>query len=60
MAEKISDKRKRSFYFPKSMIDEIEKEALRQDRSLSYIMQTAWKEAREIVMKYPTHPLCDE
>lgn len=60
MSNKLSDKRKQSFYFPQDMIVEIEREAIRQDRSISYIMQAAWKEARKSIMSYPSHPLCDD
>jgi uncharacterized small protein (TIGR04563 family) len=45
-----SDKRKQSLYFPK----EIQEEAARQDRSLSWIVQKAWKIARREIMKYPS------
>jgi uncharacterized small protein (TIGR04563 family) len=41
-----SDKRKQSLYFPEEMLKEIAAEATRQDRSLSWIMQQAWKGAR--------------
>lgn len=52
-----SDKRKQSFYFPQLMLEEIQNESIRQDRSLSYIIQCAWKEARKIIMSYPSTPL---
>lgn len=52
-----SDKRKQSFYFPQLMLDEIQKESIRQDRSLSYIIQCAWREARKTIMSYPDTPL---
>ena len=41
-----SDKRKQSLYFPEDMLKEIQSEAARQDRSLSWIVQKAWKIAR--------------
>jgi uncharacterized small protein (TIGR04563 family) len=41
-----SDKRKQSLYFPEEMLREIGAEATRQDRSLSWIVQKAWKAAR--------------
>jgi len=40
------DKRKQSLYFPEEMLREINAEAERQDRSLSWIVQRAWKIAR--------------
>ena len=49
-----SDKRKQSLYFPEEMLKEIQQEAARQDRSLSWIVQKAWKIARKEVMKYPS------
>ncbi len=55
--KQTSDKRKQSFYFPQKMLEEIQKEAIRQDRSLSYIIQCAWKESRKTIMSYPDTPL---
>ncbi len=48
-----SDKRKQSLYFPEEMLIEISREANRQDRSLSWIVQKAWKIARDEISKYP-------
>lgn len=47
-----SDKRKQSLYFPEEMLKEIQEEATRQDRSLSWIVQKAWKTARKDILKY--------
>jgi uncharacterized small protein (TIGR04563 family) len=49
-----SDKRKQSLYFPEEMLREITDEAARQDRSLSWIVQKAWKIARAEIKKYPS------
>ncbi len=49
-----SDKRKQSLYFPEDMLKEIQAEAARQDRSLSWIVQKAWKIARVEIRKYPS------
>ena len=49
-----SDKRKQSLYFPEDMLKEIQSEAARQDRSLSWIVQKAWKIARIEIKKYPS------
>lgn len=49
-----SDKRKQSLYFPEEMLLEIKAEAQRQDRSLSWIVQKAWKLARTDIAKYPS------
>ncbi len=49
-----SDKRKQSLYFPETMLNEIQHEANRQDRSLSWIVQKAWQIARTEIAKYPS------
>ena len=49
-----SDKRKQSLYFPEDMLQEITSEAARQDRSLSWIVQKAWKIARNEIRSYPS------
>ena len=47
------DKCKQSFYFPGQMLEEIRTEATRQDRSLSWVVQKAWKIARGELRNYP-------
>ena len=37
-----------------ALLDEIRKEAARQDRSLSWIVQKAWKIARRELTKFPS------
>ncbi len=54
MASEKTDKRKQSLYFPESMLDEIKVEAERLNRSLSWIVQRAWKVARQDVKKLPS------
>lgn len=49
-----SDKRKQSLYFPEIMLQEIKDEAARLDRSLSWIVQRAWKLARSEIRKIPS------
>jgi len=49
-----TDKRKQSLYFPESMLTEIKEEAARLDRSLSWIVQRAWKIARPELRKLPS------
>ena len=49
-----SDKRKQSLYFPEDMLKEIQDEATRQDRSLSWIVHKACKIARKEIIKYPS------
>lgn len=51
---KGSDKRKQSLYFPEAMLQEIKDEAARLDRSLSWIVQRAWKLARTEIKKIPS------
>ncbi len=51
MAE--SDKRKQSLYFPEDILREMQQEATRQDRSLSWIMQQAWRVARGRIAVIP-------
>ncbi|ABS28221.1 TIGR04563 family protein [Anaeromyxobacter sp. Fw109-5] len=48
-----SEKRKQSLYFPEDMLREIQEEATRQDRSLSWIMQQAWRSARARIATMP-------
>ena len=48
-----SDKRKQSLYFPEDMLREIETEAQRLDRSLSWVVQHAWKLARAQMARIP-------
>jgi uncharacterized small protein (TIGR04563 family) len=49
-----TDHRKQSLYFPEDMLDEIQREANRQDRSLSWIVQQAWKVARADIRRMPS------
>ena len=49
-----SDKRKQSLYFPEIMLQEIKDEAARLDRSLSWVVQRAWKMARLEIKKIPS------
>ena len=51
---KVTDKRKQSLYFPEEMLREIQDEAKRLDRSLSWVVQKAWKVAREQIKKLPS------
>jgi uncharacterized small protein (TIGR04563 family) len=49
----LHDRRKQSLYFPEDMLREIQEEATRQDRSLSWVIQQAWKVARGQLAKVP-------
>jgi uncharacterized small protein (TIGR04563 family) len=48
-----ADKRKQSLYFPEEMLAEIQAEAARLDRSLSWIVQQSWKHARAKLKEVP-------
>lgn len=50
----MGGKCKQSLYFPEEMLEEIAAEARRLDRSLSWIVQRAWKTGRNEVKKIPT------
>ena len=54
-----TEKRKQSLYFAEDMLNEIMTEAIRLDRSLSWVMQCAWRMASEEVRKFPPvdHPV---
>jgi uncharacterized small protein (TIGR04563 family) len=49
----MSEGRKQSLYFPEEMLREIQQEAERLDRSLSWIMQQVWRAARAHVASMP-------
>jgi uncharacterized small protein (TIGR04563 family) len=49
-----SDKRKQSLYFPEDYLDEIRAESIRQDRSMSWIVQKAWELSRDKVTQFPS------
>jgi uncharacterized small protein (TIGR04563 family) len=48
------DRRKQSLYFPEEMLQEIAAEAKRLDRSLSWVVQRAWKAAKVEIKKLPS------
>lgn len=50
------EKRKQSLYFPGDTLAEIEAEADRQDRSISWIVQQAWRIAKPQVLAFPSAP----
>ncbi len=49
-----NDARKQSLYFPEAMLAEIAREARRLDRSLSWIVQQAWKIAKNDLKRMPS------
>jgi uncharacterized small protein (TIGR04563 family) len=48
-----SPKKKVTLYFSAAMLEETQREAIRQDRSISWIIQAAWRISREDVHKLP-------
>ena len=49
-----STKRKVTLYFNSVMLAETQHEAIRQDRSISWIIQAAWRRARDEIRKLPS------
>ena len=49
-----NDARKQSLYFPEDMLNEIQGQAQRLDRSLSWVVQQAWKIAKAELKKIPS------
>jgi uncharacterized small protein (TIGR04563 family) len=56
MKTTMNDKRKQSLYFPEDALKEIQAEAIRQDRSLSWVVQRAWALSREQLKNAPDAP----
>ena len=46
--------RRQNLYFPADMLKELQAEAARQDRSISWLIQQAWKIARSELRKIPS------
>ncbi len=55
----MSDARRQSLYFPEEMLRQMQGEAIRQDRSLSWVVQHAWRLAREQIAKLPGNGVAD-
>jgi uncharacterized small protein (TIGR04563 family) len=55
-----NDNRKQSLYFPEAMLEDIKSEAIRLDRSLSWVVQRAWKTARAEIRKIPSSQLVED
>ncbi len=55
--QNVSQKRKVTLYFNSAMLAETQKEAIRQDRSVSWIIQAAWRIARDDVRRMPASGL---
>lgn len=52
-----ADQRKQSLCFPLDMLREVRSEATRQDRTMSWLIQRAWKIARKRIKEYPSDPV---
>ena len=55
-----SNKRKQSLYFPEQQLEEIREQAVRLDRSLSWIVQRAWRVAHKQLKDMPSTIEVDE
>lgn len=49
----MADDRKQSIYFTLDMFEEIRSEAERQERSVSWMIQRAWKISKAEIRKIP-------
>ena len=49
----MSSKKKLTLYLTEDIVNETKKEALRQDRSLSWILQMAWMMSRDRIQDLP-------
>lgn len=49
----MSTKKKLTLYLTEDIVNETKKEALRQDRSLSWILQMAWMMSRDRIQDLP-------
>lgn len=50
----VADRRKQSLYFPDEMLKEMAAEAIRLDRSMSWLVQRAWMYGKEEIAKIPS------
>ena len=46
--------RRQALYFPADMLEELQHESHRQDRSISWLVQQAWKIARGEMRRVPS------
>ncbi len=46
--------RRQALYFPSEMLEELQKESKRQDRSISWLIQQAWRLARAEMRRMPS------
>jgi uncharacterized small protein (TIGR04563 family) len=48
---------KKNLYFPSELLDEIQHEARRLDRSVTWLLIHAWMLARNDICEFPNYPL---
>jgi uncharacterized small protein (TIGR04563 family) len=53
MMDERREKHRQSFYLPELMLEEIKVEARRLNRSISWVVQRAWKLARDEMKNVP-------
>tara|TARA_B100001287_G_C22646474_1_gene512975 strand:- start:572 stop:742 length:171 start_codon:yes stop_codon:yes gene_type:complete len=46
-------KNKKTIYLPDTIIEELEAEAKRQDRTISWLIKRSWLESRKKIKEYP-------
>jgi uncharacterized small protein (TIGR04563 family) len=51
--QKAVAKRKVSIYLPDQILEEVKEQSLRQDRSVSWLLQRAWKLSKSTIQSYP-------
>lgn len=56
---KIDDKRKQSLYFKQAILEQLQAEAARLDRSLSWVVQRCVKESLPTIQRLPAIPEVD-
>jgi uncharacterized small protein (TIGR04563 family) len=49
---------RQNLYFPADMLAELQREALRQDRSISWLLHQAWRIARAEMRRIPSTTDC--
>jgi uncharacterized small protein (TIGR04563 family) len=49
-----SQTRRQALYFPAEMLADLQREAARQDRSISWLVQQAWRISRGDMKKIPS------
>ena len=49
-----NETRRQNLYFPAEMLAELKREGRRQDRSISWLLQQAWKVARAEMQRIPS------